>query len=88
MTRQRGHGGISMMSYFSDICVFGSISHIRFSSASLAEWLLSPPAFIRLSIRLSVCSHHFVNTTIQSLYLINPPNLQGGFTVALSWMVL
>ena len=29
-----------------------------------------------------------VNTITQSVYQINPPNLQGGFNMALSWMVL
>ena len=28
-----------------------------------------------------------VNTITQTVYPINPPNLQGGFTVALSWIV-
>ena len=41
---------------------------------------------MRLSVRLSVCSHHpcWHNN---SIYPINPPNLLGGFNMALSWMV-
>ena len=42
-------------------------------------------------LRLSVCLSVpiiLVNTITQSVYPINPPNLLGGFNVALSWMVL
>ena len=43
------------------------------------------------SVRLSVCLSVpliLVNTITQSVYPISPPNLLGGFNVALSWMVL
>ena len=46
---------------------------------------------LRLSLCPSVCVSipiTLVNTITQSVYPINPPNLQGGFDIALSWMVL
>ena len=46
-------------------------------------------------LRLSVCPYVclsvpiiLVNTITQSVYPISPPNLLGGFNMALSWMVL
>ena len=51
--------------------------------------------FVCLSFRLSVCLYVclsvpiiLVNTITQSVYPINPQNLQGDFDMALSWVVL
>ena len=41
-----------------------------------------------LFVCLSVCPIIFVNTITQSVYPISPPNLLGGFNMAISWMVL
>ena len=46
---------------------------------------------LRLSVCPSVCLSVpiiLVNTITQSVYPISPPNLLGGFNMALSWMVL
>ena len=52
---------------------------------------LSVRPSVRLSVRPSVCLSVpiiLVNTITQSVYPISPPNLLGGFNMALPWMVL
>ena len=59
-------------------------------AVQLASWQLrsnSPKMSVCPSVCLSV-PIILVNTITQSVYPISPPNLLGGFNMALSWMVL
>ena len=79
--------------YVSETVVFYHFIDMGIGEAVFNPRPLPPKGYcrhlMRLSVRPSACLSVpiiLVDTKTQSIYPINPPNLLGGFNMALSWM--